>query len=148
MLLLILFLFLFFFVLSFVWLLPYTHSHLFSIYPHFVPYPLSPLSSRQRSPSWECDRSYSLLCCIAFARRPRETPVNSVSSLWTSRSVFRCVDPGPTFTHPSTDWARICSIWVDRLIPNVGAFTYSTNNFNFFQNFSCVDFSNYIIYEF
>ena len=34
------------------------------------------LSYRQSYPPWECDRSHSLLCCIAFARGHSETAEN------------------------------------------------------------------------
>ena len=86
----------------------------------FLPY-------RQSYPPWECDRSHSLLCCMAFARGHRETaenlcrysrPFNRVcpqsNSLWkmTSRSAFRCAGRGPAVTYPSTDPAESCLTWV------------------------------------
>ena len=44
--------------------------------PFFPVSPFLSLSSRQWSPSWKCDRSYSFLCCIAFAWGHRETAEN------------------------------------------------------------------------
>ena len=99
--------------------------------PHLFPLSstvpsLSPchfLLYRQSYHPWECDRSHSLLCCIAFARGHRETaenlcrysrPFNRVcpqsNSLWemTSRSAFRSAGRGPAVIHPSTDPAKSC----------------------------------------
>ena len=102
--------------------------HLFSPFlrrPFLIPCHF--LLYRQSYPPWECDRSHSLLCCIAFARGHRETaenlcrysrPFNRVcpqsNSLWkmTSRSAFRCAGRGPAVTHPSTDPAKSCLTWV------------------------------------
>ena len=81
------------------------------------------LSSRQRSPPWECDRSHSLPCCIAFARGHRKTaenlyrysrplnrvcPQSTVSEKMTFRSAFQYAGCGPEVTHPSTDPAPSC----------------------------------------
>ena len=114
----------------------------------FLPFPPSSLSYPLSLPSlppefppppWECDRSHSLLCCIAFARGHRKTAENlcrysrpftrvcpQSNSLWkiTSRSVFRCAGRGPAVTHPSTDPAKSCLTWVDRLAPD----NYHTSN--------------------
>ena len=88
------------------------------ISPTFFPFSPPPFLYRQSYPPWECDRSHSLLCCVAFARGHWETaedpcryirPFNRVcpqsNSLWkmTSCSAFRCAGRGPAVTHPSTD---------------------------------------------
>ena len=95
-------------------LFPLSSVFSFSSPCHFLLY-------RQCNPPWECDRSHSFLCCIAFARGHGETaenlcrysrPFNRVcpqsNSLWkmTSRSAFRCEDRGPAVTHPSIDPAK------------------------------------------
>ena len=96
-------------------------------------FPFLSLSSRQTSPPRECDRSHSLLCCIAFARGHRKTAENlcrysrpfnrvchhqsTVSEKITSRSAFRYAGRGPTVTHPSTNQGltsitgRTLSVW-------------------------------------
>ena len=110
-----------FFVFPPVWLPAlYISLTLFPFPSPSLPYPLSLPSVLPELPPWECDRSHSLLCCIAFARGHRETaenlcwysrPCNRVcpqsNSLWkmTSRSAFRCAGLGPAVTHSSTDSA-------------------------------------------
>ena len=97
--------------------LPYTYPPPFSLFLrlsflipcHFLPY-------RQSHPPWECDRSHSVICCIAFAEGHRVTAENlcrysrlfnkvcpQYEILWkmTSRSAFRCAGCGPAVTHPS-----------------------------------------------
>ena len=84
---------------------------------HSSRHPFPSLSSCQRSPPWECDRSHSLLCCIAFARGHRETaenlcrysrpfhrvcPQSTVTEKMSSRSAFGYAGCGPAVTHPST----------------------------------------------
>ena len=62
-------------------------------------------------PPWECDRSHSLLCCIAFARGHRETAEN----LCRYRRPFKrnpCAGRGLTVTHPCTDPAKSSLTWV------------------------------------
>ena len=108
----------FLFVISPLRLLPFTYAHF--RFPFLLP------SSRQRSPPWECDRSYSLLCCIAFARGHRKTaenlcrysrsfhkvcPQSTVSEKMTSRSAFRHAGRGSAVIHPSTDPAPSCLTW-------------------------------------
>ena len=103
------------------------HFPLSSAVPFLSPVTCHFLLYRQSYPPWECDRSHSLQCCIAFARGHRETaenlcryswPFNRVcpqsNSLWkmTSRSAFRCADRGPAVTYPSTDPAKSCLTWV------------------------------------
>ena len=137
--------FFFLFVFPPVWQLAFNISPTFS---PFSPFPLvsffpflSPVTSatafptaratflpyRQSYHPWECNRSHSILCCIAFTRGHRETaenlcrysrPFNRVcpqsNSLWkmTSRSAFRCAGRGPAVTDPSTDLTKSCSTWV------------------------------------
>ena len=65
------------------------------------------LSSRQSFPSWECDRSHSLVCRIAFTRAQgicRKTVYlqSKVYEKWAPAQRFNC----PTVTHPSTDPAQ------------------------------------------
>ena len=108
--------------------LPHTYPPFFSPFlrrPFLIPCHF--LLYHQSYPPWECDRSHSLLCCIAFARGHRKTaenlcrysrPFNRVcpqsNSLWkmTSRLAFRCAGRGPPVTHPSTDQVKSCLTWV------------------------------------
>ena len=58
--------------------LPYTYvSPTFFLFSSpSLSYPLSLPSLLPELPPWECHRSHSLLCCIAFARGHRETAEN------------------------------------------------------------------------
>ena len=72
---------------------------------------------------WDCGRSHSLLCCIAFARGHKKTAENlcrysrpfhrvcsqsTVSEKMTSRPALRYPGRGPAVTHLSTDPAPRC----------------------------------------
>ena len=126
----------FIYVIIFLFVFPPVWQLALYISPTFFPFPLPsfpyPLSLPSLPPELPPMRMWpqplSPICCIAFARGHRKTaenlcwysrPFNRVclqsNSLWkmTSRSsAFRCAGRGPTVTHPSTDPAKSCLIWV------------------------------------
>ena len=93
----------FLFVFPPVWLLAlYISPTFFLRLPVLIPCHFLPYRQSYPPPPWEFNRSYSLLCCIAFAVSKKET----------SRSAFRYAGCGPVVTHPSTDPAKSCLTWV------------------------------------
>ena len=93
-------------------------SAFFNFFPARGPPPLPP---------WECDRSHSLLRCIAFAWGHRKTaenlcrysrpfhsvcPQSTISEKMACSSAFRNAGRRPGVTHPSTDLAPGCLTWV------------------------------------
>ena len=71
-----------------------------------------------RGTLWECDRSHSFLCCIAFVQRDRETAetcanivgplLYTVSEKWPPTLRFECAGHEPAVTHTSTEVAQSC----------------------------------------
>ena len=105
---------------------PFSLSSRFFLFPFsltfFPPEPPPP-----PPPSRGCDRSHSLICCIAFTgghkntaenlcrySRPfyRVCPQSPVSKKMTSGSEFRYAGRRPAVTHPSTDPAPSGLTWV------------------------------------
>ena len=99
-------------------LLPFSYLHPLFPFTAFFPFPLSLTFFPPEVPPWKCDRSYSLLCCIAFARGHRETaenlcrysrpfnrvyPQSTVCEKITSHSAFQYARYGLAVTHPSTE---------------------------------------------
>ena len=104
----------------------YSWFHLYGYCLLHIPTLVSPFLScfpARGLPPWECDRSHSLLCCIAFVRGHRKTaenlcrygrpfhtvcPQSIVSEKMISRSAFRYAGRGLAVTNPSTDPAPSC----------------------------------------